>query len=71
MAQRSGHDWPWLAAASVALASGIVVCAGIVAIGLMLRLYPHISRWSESRPLPDGFWWCLNHVWGNGCWLAP
>jgi hypothetical protein len=57
----------WIAAA-IALASGVVIAAGIVLIGWWMSLpHSHFQQTGDLRPLGRGIWFCINATFGNAC----
>ena len=54
--------------ASVELACGVVIAAGIVVIGLLVQWHPARVERAANHLFDYGIWFCVYGVFGNGCW---
>jgi hypothetical protein len=63
--------WPTVVSASVSLASGIVVAAGIAVLGLWMRQDSLSPERIPNHLFDYGVWFCLGGFFGNGCWVNP
>ena len=52
---------------AVRLACAIVIVFFIVLTGRLIETMPHAGYPTESRAMGEGFVWCFNGAFGNGC----
>ena len=64
------QPFPWWVAASIELAVGVVITAGISIIGLWVKANYATPTTSTNHLFDYGLWFCAYGLFGNGCWTG-